>query len=182
MTAMETTDKLSQLSAAGYLNAFFMNIAEARDSGSILNEVNGFNAVRNWATEVNKLGSWGVVKVVKNPAVSDKGLRSTPRSKPVVLLFDKQCASACEDVLDRLRTHPRVIFVGTPSYGAGHLSNPGIYLLPNSKIVVRLGFHRTIYPSDIETQEMMGHLPDFIAYDSNPADLLKSVLNFAQSL
>ena len=100
------------------------------------------------------------------------GARASSYDKPIMILFDKQCASACESILDRLKMVPNVVFVGTPSYGATHISQAGRLLLPNSKVGVSAGFKRWIYPADIDVPEGFGHEPDFYIDEANPESAL----------
>jgi hypothetical protein len=112
--------------------------------------------------------------VVESISVEPKGFgaRASFYDKPIMILFDKQCASACESILDRLKMVPNVVFVGTPSYGATHISQAGRLWLPNSKVGVSAGFERWIYPAEIDVPEGFGHEPDFYIDEADPESAL----------
>lgn len=59
-------------------------------------------------------------------------------TRPIVVLIDAECASACESALEALELHPHVLTVGENTTGAVHFGNMGIVVLPNSQIVVQM--------------------------------------------
>jgi hypothetical protein len=58
--------------------------------------------------------------------------------RPIVVLIDAGCASACESALEALELHPHVLTVGENTSGSVHFGNMGILVLPNSQIVVQM--------------------------------------------
>lgn len=102
----------------------------------------------------------------------EHGGRSSAFNKPIVILYDKQYASACESVIDRLKSLSNVTLVGAPSYGAMHISQAGRLWLPNSHILVKAGFERWIYPTAIDAPEGFGHEPDFYIIETDPVKVL----------
>jgi hypothetical protein len=77
----------------------------------------------------------------------------------VVVLVDRQCASACEVTTLFLKTLPFVVVVGEATAGVLHFANSGLIQLPNSKILFGLpttwiGFADGVY------RESIGISPD----------------------
>ncbi|MGV8149914.1 MAG: S41 family peptidase [Alkaliphilus sp.] len=82
-------------------------------------------------------------------------------NKPfLIVLMDRDTASAAESYIELLRRFRRVIFVGSNSAGIQIIGNTVSYLLPNSDVSVDFGFTLFGDPSS-ESTEGLGWKPDF---------------------
>lgn len=79
--------------------------------------------------------------------------------RPIYVLVDHGCASSCESIVELLRAHPRVTFVGENTGGFVHFGNLGLLVLPGSRVFVQI-------PSDYwrlrggRYVERVGYAPD----------------------
>jgi hypothetical protein len=76
--------------------------------------------------------------------------------KPIYVLVDALCGSACESTLEALLLHPTVVTVGENTRGEKHFTMQGRVLLPKSKLLVRIPFKYNEYDYYIEKT---GHAP-----------------------
>lgn len=89
------------------------------------------------------------------------GERSSTFNGELILLVDGGCASSCEGVVTRLSVHPNVRVLGQNTFGALHYSNPAMFQLPHSGIIVRIPTLHNSYENDVA--EGIGHVPDVLA-------------------
>lgn len=88
------------------------------------------------------------------------GTRSEPFTGTLTILVDGGCASSCETVLEKLNQHRRVKVVGQNTYGSLHYSNPALYQLPHSGILVRMPTLYHLYENG--AVEGVGYVPDVL--------------------
>lgn len=104
---------------------------------------------------------------------SEKGVR--PFRGYVVILADSGCASSCEDLIanlkDRLKTP--VIVVGENTGGFVTYGDIGLFVLPNSRIRMRLA--STYFAERQGFEEGQGFLPDFWIDTADPLPTAKAV-------
>jgi C-terminal processing protease CtpA/Prc len=63
---------------------------------------------------------------------------SEPYRGQVILLFDAECASSCESVVEFFEQVPRSLTLGENTAGSVHFANAGVLLLPNSQLMVQI--------------------------------------------
>ena len=90
------------------------------------------------------------------------GSRSEPVTgykKPIYILIDRVCRSACEYTVAAFQWHKHVTRVGENTSGTFHFSNAGIAVLPNSKFKIMIPTQYTEY-YDRRFIERIGLAPD----------------------
>ncbi|MBI4676946.1 MAG: hypothetical protein HY748_05130 [Elusimicrobia bacterium] len=81
--------------------------------------------------------------------------------RPIYVLADERCASACELALLCLREHPRVRILGRSTQGSYRFGNVGVLVLPNSQIVVQVP-RRFLFIKGREPRDAAGLEPDLL--------------------
>lgn len=104
------------------------------------------------------------------PHLEDKGF---PR--PIYILVDNNCASACEVMLEALEKHPNKKVVGRQTRGAVQFGGVGKLTLPNSKISFSIPVSHVKY-FDNRNIERVGYAPDILVKDGE--DSLDVVIAF----
>lgn len=92
----------------------------------------------------------------------DAGNRSAPiagYNKPIYILTDRLCTSACEFTAAAFEWHPKAKRVGENTDGTFHFSNAGLLVLPNSKFKIYIPTQYTEY-HDRRFIERTGLAPD----------------------
>ncbi|QXM06228.1 S41 family peptidase [Crassaminicella indica] len=80
--------------------------------------------------------------------------------KIIIVLFDKNTASASENMISTLSKMDNTIFIGMNSAGALNIPGLGINILPNSKLTVQFGSFILMEP-DFVWRDGIGYFPDF---------------------
>ncbi|MCT4592825.1 MAG: S41 family peptidase [Anaeromicrobium sp.] len=80
--------------------------------------------------------------------------------KIIIVLFDKNTASASENMISTLSKMDNTIFIGMNSAGALNIPGLGINILPNSKLRVQYGSLMLMEP-DFIWRDGIGYFPDF---------------------
>ncbi|MGE9746249.1 S41 family peptidase [Bdellovibrio bacteriovorus] len=88
------------------------------------------------------------------PNLQEKGF---PR--PISIIVDKHCASACERFLESLEFHPYAKVIGEKTVGAAQFGHIGILRLPRSQIDVTISTAHITY-EDNRVVERIGYQPD----------------------
>lgn len=92
----------------------------------------------------------------------DRGSRSDPVTgykKPIYILMDRVCSSACEYTIAAFQWNNYVKRVGENTNGTFHFSNAGVAVLPNSKFKIYIPTQYTEY-YDHRFIERIGLTPD----------------------
>lgn len=90
--------------------------------------------------------------------------------KPIFLIVDKYCASACEKLLEALESHPFVKVVGEQTSGTTQFGNVGILTLPKSHLRITIAASFIIY-KDNRVIERIGYKPHIAVNESeDPVD------------
>jgi hypothetical protein len=103
---------------------------------------------------------------------------STGYNKPIRILIDQQCASACEDGVARFLSHPHVKTYGVHTSGAVHYGDTGPLVLPSSHVIVAIPRSFREY-ADGRSIEKTGYRPDFLLEDGQDA-LEEALKEFVQ--
>lgn len=93
------------------------------------------------------------------------GERAMPYSKPIVLLADKGCASACESMVELFRELENVRVIGLDTGGFLHFGNLGAMVLPHSKIAIWSGWTAFDFPSGVK--EGLGYAPTYYSLEGD---------------
>lgn len=109
--------------------------------------------------------------------ISTPKLEKLKNDKVIIVLFDKDSASASEAMISKLNYMENVIFIGTNSYGALNITATGINILPNSKLRVIGGKDISMEP-DFIWRDGVGYFPDFWI---EPKDALNRTIKFINS-
>ncbi|MBI2093015.1 MAG: hypothetical protein HYT75_08510 [Deltaproteobacteria bacterium] len=88
--------------------------------------------------------------------------------KPIRILIDNACASACENGCARFLSHPQVKTYGTNTKGESHYGDNKPLILPNSNIVVSIGTSFREF-ADGRFIEKIGYAPDIRVPDGHDA-------------
>jgi C-terminal processing protease CtpA/Prc len=174
LVTLKRADKKSLLSYVSFANHWYDEWKSLFDEGEDASSPKaGFLYMQEVVKDLRQDFTFAQVEEQIEAGDQGHGQRSSAFNKPIVVLYDKQCASACESVIDRLKSLSNVTLVGVPSFGAMHISQAGRLWLPNSHILVKAGFERWIYPSEIDAPEGFGHEPDFYIIESDPTKVLE---------
>lgn len=85
------------------------------------------------------------------------GKREKPYKSEIIVIIDGGCASACEDMAEKLSFHPKATFVGQNTMGAQYFGNSIHVMLPNSGIVIAMPTQLVIFEAD--APEGVGYTP-----------------------
>jgi C-terminal processing protease CtpA/Prc len=113
----------------------------------------------------NKKPSWS--RQVRQGSKSDFN-QAKGYDKPIRILIDQGCASACEGGFARFLSHPKVKTYGTNTVGAAHYGDTEPLVLPNSGVIVSIP---TTYRefSDGRFIEKIGYAPDVTVMNGSNA-------------
>lgn len=89
-------------------------------------------------------------------------------AKPIYILVDSACASACELMLESLEMHPHSITIGTQTAGASKYGRIVMLTLPSSAVDVILSTAYVEY-SDKRNVERQGYKPKFLLAEDEDA-------------
>lgn len=97
-------------------------------------------------------------------------------NRPIMVLIDNACSSACESVLDYLEGLPGLKKVGQNTGGFVHFGNMGKLVLPNSRIMISIATDFWEY-KDHRYVEKIGYCPDIkVENGINALDIAKNEL------
>lgn len=88
--------------------------------------------------------------------------------KPIRILIDKRCGSACEGGYARFLSHPKVRTYGTNTRGAYHYGDTKPLVLPRSSVLVSIPTSFREFP-DGRYIEKIGYIPDVQVPDGHDA-------------
>ncbi len=103
-----------------------------------------------------------------------KGIRDDEYHGNIILLVNRKCASACEDLVADIKQLNHVSLIGTHTGGFFNYNDVGFLVLPNSKIQVNTTTSTNIGKQAIK--DGVGFAPDF--YDIENTDLIKKAIFF----
>jgi len=108
--------------------------------------------------------------------ISTPKLEKLKNDKVIIVLFDKNSASASEVMISNLSRMDNVIFIGMNSAGALNIHGPAINILPNSKLRVKAGCGIGI-ESDFVWRDGIGYFPDFWVESDDALDRTIKFIN-----
>lgn len=114
---------------------------------------------RSTYQSINGLSFDDVIQFGNEEEIEQKtGTRKSPFNSKIILIIDSGCASSCETIVEKLSAHPRARVIGQNTAGALHFSNPIMFQLPHSGILVRIPTLLHSYEND--APEGVGYTPD----------------------
>lgn len=127
----------------------------------------------NYAKERYKKALSGELSTeyIRTDKGGDSGNRSAPvtgYNRPIYILTDRACTSACEFTAAAFEWHPKAKRVGENTDGTFHFSNAGLLVLPNSKFKIYIPTQYTEY-YDRRFIERIGLTPDIKVPSGNDA-------------
>ena len=176
----KTVDMKSLYSTASSANGAFLRWKRYEEAGDP--KATGYGSIYDeYITRFNDLVAegYGLGDVTVEPHEFDgrTGFRLLAYRNPIVLLVDKGCASACEDMISVLRDMGNVKLVGTHSMGAYAFGNVGLSVLPNTRIRFNGGWRQ--FEDQYNPVEGLGFAPDFYIPQQ---DMLPAALEYLRSL
>lgn len=108
----------------------------------------------------------------------DSQLKIRGYNRPIFIIVDSHCASACERFLEALEDHPHVKTIGNSrTMGATQFGSIGQLALPESHLIVRIPTSYITY-KDGRIIEKRGYEPQIILKDNeDPYHRINSLLN-----
>jgi hypothetical protein len=112
----------------------------------------------------------------KGGAVENRSAPITGYNKPIYILTDRVCTSACEFTAAAFEWHPTAKRVGENTNGAFHFSNTGLLVLPNSKFKIYIPTQHSEY-YDRRFIERTGLAPDIkVPNGSDAYEVVKQLI------
>ncbi|MBX3017912.1 MAG: hypothetical protein KF767_08485 [Bdellovibrionaceae bacterium] len=97
---------------------------------------------------------------VNDKVVGHEGLYEKGFTKPIIVIVDKGCASACEMLLESLEEHPFATTWGERTMGAVQFGSTWTLVLPKSHLSISLPTSYTLY-KDGRKPDVTGYTPEF---------------------
>lgn len=135
----------------------------------------GYKKFSQLADDVESLNGFKHVNVLKEPYPDLNGVREAEYTKPIIVLIDKDCGSACEGIPVALRRHPKAVFMGSNTGGYIRFGSPGNFRLPNSQVVFYGGYFALDAPDHPE--EFIGYAPKLYHFGQDTLQAAKRYLN-----
>lgn len=108
------------------------------------------------------------IRIDKGGAIGNRLAPITGYNKPIYILTDRLCTSACEFTAAAFEWHPKAKRVGENTEGTFHFSNAGLLVLPNSKFKIYIPTQYSEY-YDRRFIERTGLAPDIKVQPGNDA-------------
>jgi len=116
------------------------------------------------------------IRTDKGGAVGNRSDPVTGYKKPIYILTDRVCKSACEFTAAAFEWHPTAKRVGENTEGTFHFSNAGLLVLPNSKFKIYIPTQYTEY-YDRRFIERTGLAPDIkVPIGSDAYEVVKQLI------